>query len=85
VIARKITHQDGTGPFPTERDRQLIENGEATFVIHRRIVDRIDHSLKTTPRSIGFQTPEEVYMTEVMAIIPLDRQTGFLLQHGKGR
>ena len=74
VLRRKLRRavlQDGTAVFPTERDRQLIENGEATFIIHRRIVDRIAHSLKTTPRCIGFQTPEEVFMTEVMAIIPL--------------
>ena len=38
VIARKITHEDGTATFPTDRDRQLIESGEATFVIHYRVV-----------------------------------------------
>jgi len=38
VIARKFTHEDGTATFPTDRDRQLIESGEATFVIHHRVV-----------------------------------------------
>jgi hypothetical protein len=46
--------------------RQYLPKGIDLLIYSQRDLDKIAHSLDTRPRAVlGFQTPEEVFMTEL--------------------